>query len=253
MALGIAGQKLTLFVLMSKLNMEVKKKHIIIILILLFFFLASYFLIVAYTPQYSYETRLVKPKNVEPKINDSKNWAEKEEYQVLETEKEKTVYHNNSGIKISFPFGWKVNKKEEFTDNKYWVELLSPEATLEDFTLTKGCRVGIEAIYSEQYYMRIINSIKEIEKNPEDFSNQDGNVLAKVIKIDRYKSFYENPIPEDFKDKDLSLFGNSFTVQIPFSPNGVLKINMNIGERLEDKKSCFSNFLQILEKVESTG
>lgn len=86
-------------------------------------------------------------------------FEEPQYYEIKETDKGTLLVNEHAGFSLEVPEGWRVEKLETST-GQWIVNLLSPDAVLENSLLKAGCGASVWVEYGEKKYIDILNKIQ---------------------------------------------------------------------------------------------
>ncbi|MCD6114946.1 hypothetical protein J7J74_01505 [bacterium] len=182
--------------------------------------IAGFFIYLLLTPEPSEEEWVeIGPKFEEPQY-----------YELQETEEGTFLVNKHAGFSLKVPDGWKVEKVNTGID-QWIVNLLSPDAILENSQLQQGCGVSVWVEYDERSYNHTLANLE----NPKRISEY---VLYQKVKIHGISS--------------LQLIGESEKVgkiigsKVPFKQNTLLIIDTRI---LPKRSECETFYNQILDSI----
>jgi len=182
--------------------------------------IAGFFIYLFLAPEPSQEEWVeIGPKFEEPQY-----------YELQETEEGTFLVNKHAGFSLKVPDGWKVEKVNTGID-QWIVNLLSPDAILENSQLQQGCGVSVWVEYDERSYN---NTLANLE-NPKKISEY---VSYQKIKIQGINS--------------LQLIGGSDKIgkiigsKVPFKQNTLLIIDTRV---LPKTPECEIFYNQILDSI----
>ncbi len=157
-------------------------------------------------------------------------FEEPQNYELQETEEGTFLVNKHAGFSLKVPDGWKVEKVKTGID-QWIVNLLSPDAILENSQLQQGCGVSVWVEYDERSYNNTLANLK----NPK--------------KISEYVSYQKVEI---HGISSLQLIGESEKVgkiigsKVPFKQNTLLIIDTKV---LPKAPECETLYNQILDSI----
>jgi len=181
--------------------------------------IAGFFIYLLLTPEPSEEEWVeIGPKFEEPQY-----------YELQETEEGTFLVNKHAGFSLKVPDGWKVEKVNTGID-QWIVNLLSPDAILENSQLQQGCGVSVWVEYDEQKYQDLLD-------NREHPTSSYSGMQYNIIKIGGILS-----IQKESEGK----LGKVIISESPFKINSIFHGGTFI---LPDYPICEDYYKQIIKTV----
>ena len=156
-------------------------------------------------------------------------FEEPQNYELQETEEGTFLVNKHAGFSLKVPDGWKVEKVKTGVD-QWIVNLLSPDAILENSQLQQGCGVSVWVEYDERKYQDLLNTRENPTSSPLNM---------------RYSTVTIGGILSVQKEAEGKL-GKVVIIETPFRANSIFHGGTFI---LSDYPNCEDYYNQILQTV----
>ena len=205
------------------------KKEFWFVIVLALLFCVGFFIycVLTYEEELSTEEEFIGVETEKPQY-----------YELKEKDTEKFLVNKHAGFSLKVPDKWRVEKLEN-AFSEWIVNLMSPDAEINNSMLKKGCGVSIWVEYDPYGYSYILNEIK----NPEAFRENLEHIRYEKITVEQRPGL--KIVGESEK------IGKILFIKIPYKENTVLFLDTRIIPEYSYCEDIFNQIIQSIKFLES--